>query len=131
VNAAAPNPLDAFIRTMKDRETFPVLLERLRTERGLSPPELYGGAWVDRRLYSKIMGERDYHPAKSTVLALGLSLRLPLDGMRGLLESAGFTLSRSIVADLVVRFCIENGLYDLREVNARLAGAGQRAIPGK
>ena len=41
-----------------------------------------------------------------------------------LLERAGFTLSRSRKADLVVRACIENGFYDIYAVNGKLEENG-------
>jgi hypothetical protein len=123
--------ISMFLTRTKNTQTFPVLLDKLRDEKGLTPAEHYSGALVDRRLYSKIMRERHYHPAKNTVLALGLALKLSLDEMRKLLESAGFSLSRSIVSDLIIMFCIENRLYDLHDVNALLVEAGQKTLCGK
>jgi len=122
--------LPVFLGRAKEAETFSVLLDHLRRERGLKPAEVYNGAWVDRRLYSKIMGSRQYRPAKPTVLALGLSLRLPLADLERLLERAGFCLSGSLAQDLVVRFCVEHGVYGLAEVNAALALAGQKPLFG-
>jgi len=128
---AAVPAVAAFLRQTEERETFSVLLEKLRVERGLSAPELYTNAWVDRFLYSKIMGDRHYHPAKSTVLMFGLSLKLSVAEMERLLERAGFCLSRSLLTDLLVRFCLENGVYSLYDVNALLDAHGQRTLGGK
>jgi hypothetical protein len=125
------NHMSMFLMKKKNIQTFSVLLDKLRTEKGLTPAEHYSGALLDRRLYSKIMRERHYHPAKNTVLALGLSLKLSLNEMQELLESAGFSLSRSIVPDLIIMFCIENRLYDLHEVNALLVEAEQKTLCGK
>jgi hypothetical protein len=104
------------------------MLERLRLEKGMTAAKLYNGAWVQKQLYSKIMGERNYHPSKNTVIAFGFSLRLNREDMGELLESAGFLLSNSSIFDLVIIFCLENRLYDLHDVNALLLSADQKVL---
>jgi|GEM_PF-791379 len=120
--------LSGFIRKEKKLETFSVMLERLRKERELTPAQLYNGAWIKKQLYSKIMGERNYHPAKSTAIAFGFSLKLDQDTMDELLETAGYRFSKSSITDLVVLFCLDQGLYDLHDINALLLSADQKVL---
>jgi hypothetical protein len=120
--------LSRFLKKERTTETFSSMLERLRLERKLTPSQLYNGAWIDKKLYSKIMGERNYRPSKNTVIAFGLSLKLNNDGMNELLQIAGFSLSSSSIFDLVIMFCLENGLYDLHDVNALLLSADQKVL---
>jgi hypothetical protein len=120
--------LSRFIKKERKTETFSVMLDRLRTEKGMTPAQLYNGAWINKQLYSKIMGERNYHPSKNTVLAFGFSLKLNEEGMGELLESAGYMLSSSSILDLVVLFCLEHDLYDLHDVNALLLSADQKVL---
>jgi hypothetical protein len=94
----------------------------------MTATQLYNGAWIKKQLYSKIMGERNYHPSKNTVLAFGLSLRLDRGGMDELLGSAGYLLSNSSIADLVILFCLDQGLNDLHDVNALLLSADQKVL---
>jgi hypothetical protein len=117
-----------FLKKERTAETFSAMLERLRLEQKLTPSQLYRGAWIDKKLYSKIMGERNYRPSKNTVIAFGLSLKLKHDGMNELLRAAGFSLSTSSIFDLVIMFCLENGLYDLHDVNALLLSADQKVL---
>ncbi|GHT63787.1 hypothetical protein FACS1894110_02240 [Spirochaetia bacterium] len=112
--------ISSYIESQKNKETFSVMLNRLREERGLPPPELYKAADIDRKLYSRIMGERDYKPSKSTVISFGLALKLSDSEMDALLESAGYALSRSVIFDLVISFCVENMIYSIPDVNALL-----------
>ena len=120
--------LSGFIRKKRNSETFSTLLEQLRIVKGMTPAQLYNGAWVKKQLYSKIMGERNYHPSKNTVIAFGMSLRLEKEDMDGLLESSGYTFSSSSIADLVILFCLEQGLYNLHDVNALLISVDQKVL---
>ncbi|AEF82421.1 helix-turn-helix domain-containing protein [Leadbettera azotonutricia] len=112
--------ISSYIEIQKNKETFSVMLDRLRKERGLESPELYKAADIDRKLYSRIMGERAYKPSKNTVISFGLALKLSDSEMDALLESAGYTLSRSVIFDLIISFCMENMIYSIPEVNALL-----------
>jgi hypothetical protein len=120
--------LTRFIKKERKSETFSTMLERLRLEKGITAAQLYNGAWVKKQLYSKIMGKRNYHPSKNTVIAFGLSLKLDGKSMDDLLESAGYRFSNSSIADLVILSCLDLGLYDLHDVNALLLSADQRVL---
>jgi hypothetical protein len=120
--------MNGFIKQERTSETFSTMLERLRIEKGMTAAQLYKGAWIKKQLFSKIMGERNYHPSKNTAIAFGLSLRLVQKGMDGLLESAGYRLSNNSIADLVILFCLSQGIYDLHDVNALLLSADQNVL---
>ena len=95
------------------------LLELIRAS-GLNEVEVYKRAHVDRKLFSKIRSDPQYQPKKSTVIAFALALRLSPEVTQELLASAGFTLSRSAPADLIVCFFVERGVYDLFLINDAL-----------
>ena len=101
-------------------ESFQARLLRMIDERGMTDPEVYKRANVDRKLFSKIRCSEDYIPKKKTIVALAIALRLNLDDTRDLLASAGLVLTNNSKADVIVSFCIENGIYDIYEVNALL-----------
>jgi hypothetical protein len=120
--------MSAFVKENRNWDSFGFALERLREERGLKPADLYRMAQIDKRLYSKILASSNYRPKKETAVAFGLALRLPNDEFNDFLKTAGYALSDSSMADLVIRFCVERKIYDLTDVNALLVEARQKTL---
>lgn len=123
--APAPRKLSDVVRHLD--ETFSSMLLRLIDERGLKDTEVYKRANIDRRLFSKIR-KSSYVPSKATALALCIALRLSLDETHDLLSRAGLALSPSSLSDVIIRFHIERGIYNIDEVNAALFEYGQMTL---
>ncbi len=96
---------------------FREILFRLIDQSGMTDVQCYKKANVDKRTFSKIKGQKDYRPSKQTVLAFAIALRLNIRQTQALLATVGFTLSRSILFDVIVRYFIENGIYDVFAIN--------------
>ena len=93
------------------------MLLRKIDEKGLTDAACYKRANVDRRLFNKIKNNPEYRPGKQTALAFAIALELSLEETKELLMKAGFALSHSNKADIVVEYCIMNGQYDIMEIN--------------
>jgi hypothetical protein len=96
---------------------FRDLLFKFIDDNNQADAEVYKKALLDRRLFSKIRSNEDYHPNKKTVIALLLALKLELEQSLQLLKAAGYSLSESSVFDLVIVYCITHKMHDLDKVN--------------
>ena len=117
-SSAKGKTLEEYMRQL-DR-SFAEMLFFLIDERGMSDVECYKRANVDKRIFSKIRSNKDYRPSKPTAIAFAISLKLDLDTTQHLLATAGFTLSRSFVFDKIILYFIQNGRYDIFEINEAL-----------
>jgi len=122
--AAMPIPMSATMRERKPADVFGQLDEpfsttllRLIDRKGKTDVEVYKRANIDRKLFSKIRTGKGYMPSKKTIVALAVALELSLDETGELLERAGFTLSRSVLFDVIIKYFITRRRYNIYEIN--------------
>ena len=111
------NNIDNFISQHKNQNDFQTLLFKYIDDKNLKDSDVYNKVHLDRRLFSKIRSNIDYHPSKETVLLLGISLELNENEMEKLLESASYSLPKNNYYDLILRFCFVNKIYNLNTIN--------------
>lgn len=108
-----------------------ILQEKIRKiiqSKNLDEVAVYKKADIDRKLFSKIRTLPDYHPNKYTLVKLCLAMNLNIDETESLLKTAGYSLSKSVRSDLLLRYCFCKKIYDLITVNEILNHYGEKII---
>lgn len=129
-NYRGVTPPASFLKVL-DRTTDKTFVEILSLHiyrKGLRDTEVYKAAQIDRRLFSKIMSDRDYTPSKDTIIALAFALHLALSEVNDLLHRAGFALSHSNKRDVIIEYFFRQGIYDLYTVNQVLFHLDQKTL---
>ena len=109
--------IDEYIDSNKDENKFQKLLFKYIDRNNLKDSDVYNKVHIDRRLFSKIRSDSNYHPSKETVILLAIALELNEDELEDLLLSASYSLPRNNEFDLIIRFCFQEKLFDLIQIN--------------
>jgi O-acetyl-ADP-ribose deacetylase (regulator of RNase III) len=109
-------------------DTFSEYLMFLIQSKGKTPVEVYTKAIVDKKVFSKIKNNPDHHPNKLTALCLCVGAELDIDETKELLARAGFALSPCDKTDIIFKYFIEHGIYDMIELDIQLEEHGLKCI---
>ena len=109
--------INDFIDKNKDKNTFQTKLFKYIDDKNLKDSDVYNKVNIDRRLFSKIRSDINYHPSKETVILLGIALELSEREIEDLLESASYSLPKNTTYDLIIRFCFKEHIYNINQIN--------------
>ena len=109
--------INDYIKQNKEEDTFQTKLFKLIDQKGLKDSDVYNKVDIDRRLFSKIRSNKDYHPSKETIILLGIALELDESSIEELLKTASYSLPMNNTYDLIIRFCFKEQIYDLNQIN--------------
>ena len=120
--------LDDFIKL---DESFSLKLLKLIDAKGMDEIRCYKHANVSKQTWYKILNDKFYKPNKKTVISFAISLKLTLEETQDLLKSVGFILSNSSLFDVIIMYCLENGIYDVFEIDSILFKYDQETLFSK
>jgi len=109
--------IDEYLEQIENENKFQKLLFKHIDSRNLKDSDVYNKVNIDRRLFSKIRSDINYHPSKETIILLAISLELNEDELVDLLNSASYSLPKNNIFDLIIRFCFERKIYDISKIN--------------
>ena len=124
--------LNSFIKKHRKNEDkasdFATYLYKLMNKYGFeNDPDLYNKANISKQSFSLIKSGK-VNPSVETVIKIVFALHATNSECKYLLKKAGFTLASSSNYALIIRYCIENKIYDLNKVNDYLEEYGFKAI---
>ena len=109
--------INNYINDNKEEDTFQTKLFNYIDSKDLKDSDVYNKVNIDRRLFSKIRSNKDYHPSKETIILLGTALELTEEEIVDLLSSASYSLPMNTTYDLIIRFCFKEKIYNLNQIN--------------
>lgn len=109
---------------------FSETLLKLIDQTGKKDAQVYTKANVSRQHFSKIRNNPHYKPTKATAIAFAIALELDLEQTKDLIGRAGYALTMSSKFDVIIQYFIEQGNYDLFEINAALYRFDQSLLGG-
>ena len=112
--------IDDYINKHNEYSDFQTMLFKLIDDRKLKDSEVYNKVHIDRRLFSKIRSDKNYHPSKETIILLAIALELSEEELDNLLDSASYSLPKNNKYDLIIRFCFINKIFKLSDINELL-----------
>ena len=121
-----PESVSAYIE--ETEETWQEMLVRILNEKELSNTDCYRKAGLDRKHFSKILGNRDYRPRRKTAIVIAMALGLSMQETKEMLEKAGFALSHADRTDLAVEYFILHKNYDVMLLNEILTDLGEKPL---
>lgn len=104
--------------------TFTEHLLSLLKECGEKDSVVYKRAGMSRQRFNKIINNKDAQPKKDTAIQLAIGLKLNMRQTQTLLKKAGYALTRSSKADLVIQYYIERKTYNVILINNALYDCG-------
>ena len=112
------------------RKSFSSEVMRMVRERYTKASRFYGPAGIDRRIFNKLKTDYEYKPSKNTAMRCCIGLHLNGKQAEELLKLAGFAFSPSDPSDLALRFCLDNGIWDIPSINYLLASFDVKDLEG-
>lgn len=99
----------------------------IMNQKELSASDVYLKADIDRRTWSKIVSSK-IKPSLEMSVKIAFGLELSNEECKIMLKKLNYTLSSPSEFALVIRFCLENKIYNLVDVNKLLYSKGLKLL---
>lgn len=112
------------------RKSFSSEVMRMVKEKYPKASSFYRPVEIDKRTFHRLKTDYEYKPSKNTAMRCCIGLHLDGKQAEDLLKLAGYALSPSDPSDLAIRFCLDNGIWDLASINYLLASFDVKDLEG-
>lgn len=98
---------------------FATYYYKLLNQKNLLDKDVYKAVDISRQTYSKIISGK-IKPSLKMAVRIAIGLKCTNDECKLLLKKFEYTLPSSSKFALVIRYCLENNIYDYNEINSIL-----------
>ena len=109
-------------------KTFSELLFHYIDSSGLTDVQVYKKAFIDKRIFSKIRSNKNYHPSFGTIVLFSLALKLSTSHFEALLHSAAYSLPQNSYVNITLKYCFDNTIYDIDRINELIFAVSNKEI---
>lgn len=109
--------LESIINKQITERTFSELLFHYIDSSNLTDVQVYKKAFIDKRTFSKIRSNKNYHPSFGTIILFSIALKLSTSQFEDLLHSAAYSLPQNSYINITLKYCFDNKIYDIYRVN--------------
>lgn len=103
-----------------DSPTFSKLVKEIMDKKGLTSKDIYKNSLINRKLFSALNVNDDYIPSRETSIMYCIALKLNYEESVNLLKSAGYSFYEYSNFDRVVKYFLDNEIYNIDKINDAL-----------
>lgn len=112
--------IEGLIPDIEEAGSFSYRVIGYMRSKHLSTKDLYERAYIDRRLFHKIIKNSRYHPSKKTVFALCIAFELDYLESMELMGLASYSFASNSRTDMILRYFLIKRIYDIDLINSVL-----------
>lgn len=106
-----------FVRPLTSAPTLSIYLNGLMDRKGLTSPDVYHRAWLDRQVFNKLVQYANPKRAsKRTLMQIAIGVLATEQEATTLLATCGYTFEPASAEDQAFLFCIKSALYSMYQV---------------
>lgn len=109
--------VNSMLSVIDETTTFSSMVRYYMNIKHLTTKDLYERAYIDRRLFHKIIKNRRYHPSKKTVFALCIAFELDYLESLELLGLASYSFASNNREDMIFRYFLSKQIYNIDIIN--------------
>lgn len=120
--------LESITNKQITERTFSELLFHYIDSSNLTDVQVYKKAFIDKRTFSKIRSNKNYHPSFGTIILFFIALKLSTSQFEDLLHSAAYSLPQNSYINITLKYCFDNKIYDIYRVNELIYAVSNKEI---
>lgn len=101
-------------------QTFSKLVKQIMINKNITTKDIYKNTLINRKLFSALNVNDDYIPSRETAIMYCLGLKLNYEESNDLMKMAGYTFNEHSNFDRIIKYFIDNGIYNIDKLNDAL-----------
>lgn len=112
--------IEDYIVDEKSVLTFSKLVKKTMEEKNITSKDIYKNSLINRKLFSALNVNDDYIPSRETAIMYCIALKLDYVESVSLMKSAGYSFYEYSNFDRVVKYFLDNKIYNIDKINDAL-----------